>query len=124
MPRFRVLASLLGAALVLGSCGSTGKDERVTIAFIGQPADLFETGLRLPLAGQQARGATAEGLVTFDAAGEVVPGLAERWIVTDDGLSYIFRLRDSDWPDGSEMTGEEVRDALRDGRRAGDARRR
>jgi len=39
--------------------------------------------------------ATAEGLVSFDAAGGIVPALAERWIVSDDGLSYIFRLRRS-----------------------------
>jgi ABC-type transport system substrate-binding protein len=113
MPPRRVFLALLAPALLLGSCGSRGGDERVAIAFIGEPGDLFETGLRLPPAGQEARAATAEGLVMFDAAGEVVPGLAERWIVTDDGLSYIFRLRDSEWPDGGEITGEEVRDALR-----------
>lgn len=57
--------------------------------------------------------ATAQGLVRFDALGQIEPGLAERWIVIDDGLSYIFRLRDARWPDGSAVTAGEVVTRLR-----------
>lgn len=60
------------------------------------------------------RAATVEGLVALDPAGQVIPALAERWIVTDDGMSYIFRLRQSDWPNGDEITAEEVRSLLRE----------
>ncbi|WP_233997224.1 ABC transporter substrate-binding protein [Porphyrobacter sp. HT-58-2] len=60
------------------------------------------------------RAASFEGMVALDHAGQVVPAIAERWIVTDDGLSYIFRLRDSTWPDGEEITAAEVRRLLRD----------
>jgi ABC-type transport system substrate-binding protein len=42
-----------------------------------------------------------------------VPALADRWIVTDDGQSYIFRLRDGTWTDGTPLTGESARAALR-----------
>ncbi len=63
--------------------------------------------------GQHVRAATTEGLVGLDAQGEVIPALADRWIVTDDGKSYIFRLRDGTWADGQELTGESARDALR-----------
>jgi len=59
-------------------------------------------------------GATAQGLVRFDAAGQIEPGLAERWIVIDDGRSFIFRLRDgATWPDGQPVTGEQVVRTLR-----------
>ncbi len=51
--------------------------------------------------------ATAEGLVRFDASGQIEPGLAERWIVIDQGTSYIFRLRDAQWPDGSAVTADQ-----------------
>lgn len=62
---------------------------------------------------QAIRAATVEGLVGLDEQGRVVPALADRWIVTDDGESYIFRLRDGTWADGSPLTGETARTALR-----------
>ena len=30
--------------------------------------------------------------------GNIVAGLAERWNVSDDGLSYIFRIASTEWP--------------------------
>jgi len=57
--------------------------------------------------------ATAQGLVRFDAGGQVEPGLAERWIVIDGGTSYIFRLRDARWSDGRPVVADEVAAALR-----------
>lgn len=46
-----------------------------------------------------------EGLVTFDAAGEPVPGQAASWEVLDDGLLYRFTLReDARWSNGDLVT--------------------
>ena len=106
------LALTLSASLALGGCGSAD-DSSIAVDVIGDSAAPFETGPRLSLAGQLARGASVEGLVAFDAEGRVVPALADRWIVTDEGQSYVFRLRDGSWPDGSTITGEGARDALR-----------
>lgn len=105
------LASLATLALLAG-CG-TKDDATVDIDVIGAPDDPFESGLRLSLAGQLVRAATSEGLVSFDEQGRVIPALADRWIVTDDGMTYIFRLRDGTWSDGSALTGESASDALR-----------
>jgi oligopeptide transport system substrate-binding protein len=55
----------------------------------------------------------AQGLVRFDAAGNIVSGLAERWTVSDDGLSYIFRLASTNWPDGKKITAEQVARVLK-----------
>lgn len=55
----------------------------------------------------------AQGLVAFDASGDIIGGLAERWNVSDDGLSYIFRLQTAKWPDGSKISAEQVARALR-----------
>ena len=65
------------------------------------------------LCSQHVRAATHEGLVALDPAGQVIPAIAERWIVTDDAMSYIFRLRDSAWPDGEEITADDVQRELR-----------
>lgn len=79
---------------------------------IGKSDALSEEGLRLSPAAQHVRAASAEGLVSLDPAGQIVPALAERWIVTDDGMSYIFRLRERAWPDGELITSVHVRDAF------------
>lgn len=110
--------ALISAVLLLAACGSPADDGIVDVALIGNQEELFDPGLRLSTSAQHIRAATAEGLVSLDRAGGIAPGIAERWIVTDDGASYIFRLRDSAWPDGTPITGENVRNALRSNLRA------
>ncbi|MDC8755426.1 ABC transporter substrate-binding protein [Erythrobacter sp. sf7] len=100
--------------LTLGSCGPSNGGGPVNVAIIGAPESLFQQGVRLSPAAQHLRAASFEGLVALDPGGQVVPALAERWIVTDDGLSYIFRLRDGTWPDGEEISAVDVRRLLRD----------
>ncbi len=109
--RSAALPVALAVALALAGCGG-GADRPVEVAVIGDPSSPFQSGPRLPLAGQLVRSATVEGLVGFDEHGRVIPALADRWIVTDDGQSYIFRLRDGTWPDGSSITGDSARAAL------------
>ena len=101
------------AMLALCSCGPSGGSGPLEVAVIGASDDPFEQGVRLSPAAQHMRAATHEGLVALDATGQVVPAIAERWIVTEDGLSYIFRLRDSTWPDGEEITATDIRQQLR-----------
>jgi len=46
-----------------------------------------------------------EGLTTFDAAGRVVPGQAESWHASENGLRYTFSLRPNlRWSDGTPLT--------------------
>lgn len=110
-PLFLAVSAIAGLAGLSG-CGR-GSDGPLDVVVVGQPRAVFESGPRLSPVGQLVRSATIEGLVGFDAQGRVVPALADRWIVTDDGQSYIFRLRDGTWPDGSPLTGESARAALR-----------
>lgn len=50
-----------------------------------------------------------EGLTSINEYGEVVPDLAETWIVSSDGLDYIFKLRqDVLWQDGIPFTAVDV----------------
>ena len=46
-----------------------------------------------------------EGLTSHDPDGKVVPGVAESWQVSDDGLVYTFTLRDNaKWSNGDPVT--------------------
>ncbi|MFZ1340327.1 MAG: ABC transporter substrate-binding protein [Paracoccaceae bacterium] len=48
-------------------------------------------------------------LVRVDKAGkELVPGIAESWEVSADGLTYTFKLRDAKFSDGSAVTSEDI----------------
>ena len=111
MPRFVRLIALALLVMPLASCFGTG-DRPVQVVAIGDPQSLFSADPRMPYAARMLRAATVEGLVGFDEKGNAVPALADRWIVTDDGLSYIFRLRDGKWGDGSDITAETALGAL------------
>lgn len=105
---------IIVAVLTLGSCGPAIDDGPIEIAIIGDPESPFQQGVRLTPAAQHVRAATVEGLVALDPTGQIIPAIAERWIVADDGRSYIFRLRDSEWPDGQSITAADIRGLLRD----------
>ncbi|WP_157952494.1 peptide ABC transporter substrate-binding protein [Candidatus Similichlamydia epinepheli] len=45
-----------------------------------------------------------EGLFRFGENGSIIPGLAERVSVSQDGLSYLIGLRKSLWSDGTPVT--------------------
>ncbi len=47
--------------------------------------------------------AITEGLVR-NTGGEISPGIAETWEISDDGLTYTFHLREAYWSDGVQIT--------------------
>lgn len=53
-----------------------------------------------------------EGLLTYDAGGNIIPGAAVEWAISDDRLTYTFSLREAHWSDGSEVTAEDFRRGL------------
>jgi peptide/nickel transport system substrate-binding protein len=57
--------------------------------------------------------ATAQGLVRFDSTGQIEPALAQRWIVSDDGLRYTFRIMDADWDENQPVSAAQVTARLR-----------
>lgn len=44
-----------------------------------------------------------EGLTRLDNDGQPVPAIAESWDVSEDGLTYTFKLRDAKWTNGDPV---------------------
>ena len=54
------------------------------------------------------------GLTTFNAEGEIVPGAAKSWTVSEDGLTWTFTLRDDlKWSDGNALDADDFVFSLR-----------
>ena len=108
MRRFAALAALTALAFAPAGCRNEPEGALHVLVIGGKP------GLRDPANGaltppdEVLLGNVAQGLVSFDASGNIVSGLAERWTVSDDGLSYIFRIASANWPDGRKITAEQV----------------
>ena len=50
-----------------------------------------------------------EGLIVYDPqTADGVPGLAESWEVSEDGMTYTFKLRKANWSDGTPITAHDV----------------
>jgi len=114
-----VRRSLAAALSLLLSCTLAGcqpqERGKTDVTVIGTEAPAIADPAEGPLTEAQADvlSNVAQGLVRFDASGQIVPGLAERWNVTDDGLSYIFRLEAAEWPNGSKISAQQVARLLR-----------
>ncbi len=112
MIRSHVLFAL--ALIGLAGCDRRPDSGVVVVSAIGgSPRRLDPSRTLLDTPARLMVDSTAQGLVRFDAAGQIEPGLAERWIVTDSGMSYIFRLREGQWDDDTPVTAEQVVSILR-----------
>src|ERR1043166_671759 len=96
--RRRVFAARLHAcvpALLLLACSSSSTPNRRTLI---DPRDQYDPrsldpALSTDVPTGRAVGYLFDGLTRFDPDAKVEPGLAERWDVTPDGLTYPFHLR-------------------------------
>jgi ABC-type transport system substrate-binding protein len=101
------------AVVALSACGPRIDNDRLRVDVVeNAPRPLSVLQKPLGPASAYLRNATAQGLVSFDPQGRVVPALGARWITTDDSLSYIFRLQKTRWNDNRELNSEEVAAAL------------
>ena len=89
--------------------GSGGGEKVFRFATITEPTSLdpqLGSGVWIT----NVTGAIFEGLVRR-YNGEIQPALAESWTVSEDGLTYTFRLRDASWSDGAPITAQDFVDS-------------
>jgi len=107
--RWRGLWLIASVVLALPGCRDRSTDEvRVTVIAGELPAVTDPTVRTASPADLILIQNVAQGLVRFDAAGNIAPGLAERWAVSDDGLSYVFRLQKTTWSDGRKVKARDI----------------
>jgi oligopeptide transport system substrate-binding protein len=105
----RIAAFALAALLLVPAACRKQPEGTIKVVVIGNRPQLREpSDGPLSMPDQVLLANVAQGLVRFDATGNIVGGLAERWTVSDDGLSYIFRIASANWPDGHKITADQV----------------
>ncbi|MBR5112178.1 MAG: peptide ABC transporter substrate-binding protein [Clostridia bacterium] len=95
----KLICALLAAAMLfsLTSCLGRGTGKSITYAIDASPSTLdpqyaSETGAEIIINN------VFEGLVRLDSEGNVIPGIAEKWEISKDGLTYTFKLREgTEW---------------------------
>ena len=105
---------VLASAWLIAGCNPRPDAGPVVVSVIGRGAALADSSRgALGLPARIVADSLAQGLVRFDNQGQIVPGLAERWTVLDNGESYVFRLREAQWADGKRVTASDVVMALK-----------
>ena len=100
------------AAIGLLATGALAKDD-ITVAMQLEPPHLDPTSAAAGAIDSVLYSNVFEGLTRFMEDGSVVPGLAESWEISDDGLVYTFKLRAGvNFHDGSSMDAEDVKFSL------------
>lgn len=101
-------------ALAAFSCSTSEPAAQSTLRIgVETEPEVFDPGRARSLASTTTLRMVYEGLLTKGADGSLVPGVAERWEVSADGLVYTFHLRKCRWSDGSPVTAHDFVHAWR-----------
>ena len=107
-----IRSSLAATALILAGLGAQAQTD-VTVALQLEPPHLDPTSAAAGAIDSVLYSNVFEGLTRFMADGSVVPGVAESWEISDDGLTYTFKLRDEvKFHDGTGLDAEDVKFTL------------
>ncbi|MDN2566805.1 ABC transporter substrate-binding protein [Aquibium sp. A9E412] len=107
--------SVLAATTFLLAAGSAAFAARtdVVIGVVLEPPHLDPTAGAAAAIDEVVYANVFEGLTRIGPAGEVMPGLAESWEVSDDGTVYTFTLREGvTFHDGTAFDAEDVQFSL------------
>ncbi|KFC61240.1 Dipeptide-binding ABC transporter, periplasmic substrate-binding component [Devosia sp. LC5] len=106
----KTLATLLATTLLTGMASAA----TLNVAIDSSPAGLDPHLITAFNSVVIVQSNIYEGLTAIDKDLAVVPGLAESWEISEDGLSYTFKLRSGvKFHDGSDMDAEDVAASIR-----------
>ncbi len=121
--RMKVFRMVLLAALLLAAIGlvmlrdeNGGAEQQQSILHRGlssDPESIDPHKARSVQAAEVLRD-IGEGLIAYSATGELVGAAAESWSISDDGLTYTFKIRPAArWSNGDAVTAEHFVFSLR-----------
>ena len=104
---------LVAAVMMLTACGGEGGPRTLTYYFTADPRSL-DPAFSTDVPSGEMIAMLFDNLTQFDAAGRLVPGIAERWDADTSGAVYTFHLRrDAAFHDGRPITAGTVRASFR-----------
>ena len=121
--RFIVAALAIAGAMALSGCGGsksggegtksgdttqTAAGKKILTIQLGPDVESIDPALNSAVDGANYILFAFDNLLKMDKDGKVVPGLAEKYEVSDDQLTWTFHLRDGlKWSDGSVLTADD-----------------
>lgn len=105
----RGLGMVLGAAaLATGLCVAPAVAETVLKRGFGASPDTLDPHVNFGAREGWIQDDMYEGLVSYDTKGNLIPGAAEKWEVSDDGLTWTFHLREGlKWSNGDPLVAQD-----------------
>jgi peptide/nickel transport system substrate-binding protein len=108
-----ILPVLAAAAIALASGTAFAQRADVVIGVVLEPPHLDPTAGAAAAIDEIVYSNLFEGLTKIGPTGEVLPALAESWEVSEDGLTYIFKLHEGvKFHDGAEFSSADVKFSL------------
>ncbi len=106
-------ALILAGSTALFASAAAAEQTNIRVAMQLEPPNLDPTAGAAQAIDSVVYSNIFEGLTRFMSDGSVVPGLAESWEISEDGLVYTFHLRSGvTFHDGTTMDAEDVKFSL------------
>ena len=91
-----------------GGTKKSGDSKKILTIQLGPDVESIDPALNSAVDGANYILYLSDNLLKIDKEGKVVPGLAEKYDISDDQLTWTFHLRDGlKWSDGSDFTAED-----------------
>ena len=101
------------SALAMIVAGAAAAKSDITLAMQLEPPHLDPTSAAAGAIDSVLYSNVFEGLTRFASDGSIIPGLAQSWEISDDGLTYTFKLAEGvSFHDGTSMDAEDVKFSL------------
>jgi oligopeptide transport system substrate-binding protein len=108
-----IIAAAVLLAVFVGGMVPAAAEKVLRIANMGEPESLDPHKTSTTGESRILR-QLFEGLVVHDPKANVAPGVAESWTISEDGLTYIFKLRaNAKWSNGDQVTASDFVYAFR-----------